>query len=136
MVIDTNVVLDWLLFRNPAVAGVAAAVESGRVCWIASLRMRTELVKTLSKPLLQQWNPDSERILTTVDRHSIQRPEPRLSPAQALHCTDPDDQVFIDLALAEGARWLLTRDRALLKLARRAALRGVDVGTPERWPGP
>jgi uncharacterized protein len=136
VVIDTNVVLDWLLFGNPAVAPLAAAVESRRARWLASPRMRSELAATLTKTSLKRWNPDSERILTIFDRHVVPCREPTLPEVLALHCTDPDDQVFIDLALTESTRWLLTRDRALLKLARRAALRGLGIGTPERWPGP
>ncbi|MBX3622048.1 MAG: PIN domain-containing protein [Rhizobacter sp.] len=49
-----------------------------------------------------------------------------------LRCTDPDDQKFIDLAVA-NARWLVSRDRAVLKLARRAALFGLQVVSPDRW---
>jgi predicted nucleic acid-binding protein len=50
-----------------------------------------------------------------------------------IHCTDPDDQAFIDLALAVKARWLVSRDRALLRLRRRAEKQGLVVLTPERW---
>jgi putative PIN family toxin of toxin-antitoxin system len=134
VVLDTNVVLDWLLFRNVAVEPLAQAVEHGAVRWIASARMHDELAATLAKPLLRRWNPDSERILTSMERHATRCAEPQLPKALALHCTDPDDQVFIDLALAERARWLVTRDRALLKLARRAAMRGLSIAPPERWP--
>jgi hypothetical protein len=41
--------------------------------------------------------------------------------------------MFIDLALSQGARWLLSRDRALLKLARKAAVSGLLIQTPEAW---
>ena len=54
--------------------------------------------------------------------------------ATRLRCTDADDQKFIDLALGYGARWLLSRDRAVLKLARRAQPLGLAVMTPDAWP--
>jgi predicted nucleic acid-binding protein len=41
-------------------------------------------------------------------------------------CSDPDDQVFIDLAVAQGAR-LLSKDRAVLSMRKRLATRGVAV---------
>jgi len=41
--------------------------------------------------------------------------------------------MFIDLAVASAPSWLVTRDRALLALRRRAAARGVVVATPEQW---
>ena len=53
-------------------------------------------------------------------------------PAGPLQCRDPDDQMFIDLALAQRARWLLTRDRALLALARPAAAYGLEIAAPRR----
>jgi predicted nucleic acid-binding protein len=52
-----------------------------------------------------------------------------------MRCTDTDDQKFIDLALAHGARWLLSRDRAVLKLGRRTRVLGLEVLTPEIWLG-
>jgi len=50
-----------------------------------------------------------------------------------MRCNDPDDQKFVDLALAYGARWLLSRDRAVLKLAKRCRTLGLQVLTPEQW---
>ena len=41
--------------------------------------------------------------------------------------------MFIDLALAAGVQWLFTRDRALLRLARKARERGVIVLRPADW---
>jgi predicted nucleic acid-binding protein len=41
-------------------------------------------------------------------------------------CSDPDDQVFIDLAVAHRAL-LLSKDRAVLSMKKRLALRGVAV---------
>jgi hypothetical protein len=54
--------------------------------------------------------------------------------AAALSCVDPDDQGFIDLALAHRAAWLFTRDRALLDLARRAAPSGCRIAPPGAGP--
>ena len=39
-------------------------------------------------------------------------------------CSDPDDQKFLDLAWAAGADVLVTKDKALLDLARRIAKLG------------
>jgi hypothetical protein len=49
-------------------------------------------------------------------------------------CADPDDQKFLALAANAGARWLLSRDRALLALAgrlRRAG--GFAILAPSAW---
>ena len=136
VVLDTNVVLDWLVFENPGVALLSAAVMSGQVRWLTCSRMREELLRTLSHPALVRWNPDSERTLTIFDRWAISQPTPLRTTHGPLVCSDPDDQVFLDLALASGAPWLLTHDKALLKLRRAASLQGVSVLQPALWPAP
>ena len=133
LVLDTNAVLDWLLFAHPAMAPWAAAIQQRRLRWLVCPRLRAELAATLRKPSLQRWNPDSEHILTVLDSWAILSPQPVVPPAEALRCTDPDDQVFLDLSRAHHARWLITRDRALLALARRAAPLGLAILTPARW---
>lgn len=135
LVLDTNVVLDWLVFKDAQAGPVAAAVAAGNLRWLVCRRMRDELARTLTYAALAKWNPDSEHVLTVFDRHSQLQPDPPPAPLN-LRCSDPDDQVFLDLALATGARWLLTHDRALLKLARRAGRSGLDILPPGRWPGP
>src|SRR5690606_15469334 len=55
-------------------------------------------------------------------------------PAADLTCRDPDDQVFLDLALHRGVGWLLSRDRQLLALRRRALARGLRILRPEDGP--
>jgi predicted nucleic acid-binding protein len=54
-------------------------------------------------------------------------------PCATLVCRDPTDQMFIDLALTCRPSWLVTRDRALLSLRRRAAPQGVAIGTAQQW---
>ena len=117
VVLDTNTVLDWLVFRDAAAAPLCVALESGALRWLACQRMREELARTLGYPALARWNPDSERVLSCFDRLAALHPQPPSAPLN-LRCTDPDDQVFLDLALAHRAPWLLTHDRALLRLAR------------------
>lgn len=133
LVLDTNVVLACMVFRDPRVAPLTAALKSGRAVWVACPRMREELRRTLSYPALARWNADSEHILTWFDSLSSQTSDPPQPQTSALLCSDPDDQVFIELALARQADWLLTRDRALLKLKARAARRQLRIATPETW---
>jgi predicted nucleic acid-binding protein len=49
-------------------------------------------------------------------------------------CTDKDDQKFLELARDANADVLITKDKALLKLARRLAKAGMfKVMVPEAW---
>lgn len=130
---DTNVVLDLWAFRNPACDALQMDVASGRVLWIATEAMRNELRRVLSDRLCSRWLVNKEQVLALVETVSEILPDPLPEVNGRMHCTDADDQMFIDLALSCGVRWLLTRDRALLKLRRRARLRGVDVCSPADW---
>jgi putative PIN family toxin of toxin-antitoxin system len=129
-VLDTNVVLDWLVFRDARVVPLVSAIEGGRVQWLACASMRTELAHMLGHRTLSSWAPDRERALAVFDALTCLRVEP---PPTRLKCSDGDDQIFIDLAIASGARWLVTHDRALLKLARRARTLGLWVLAPSAW---
>jgi uncharacterized protein len=132
LVLDTNVLLDWLVFADVRVAALVSAIESGSVRWLSCTPMRQEFERTLGYRTLAKWQPNCERLLSHFDRHAVMAPTPHTLPA--LRCSDPDDQIFLDLAVAAGATWLLTHDRALLRLAKRAAALGVRIVQPSRWP--
>ncbi len=135
VVLDTNVIFDWMVFRNPGCAPLVAALEAGRLQWIATTAMRDELAHVLSRGVASAYSPDWTQIDVTWNRLArlVEPPLPTLLPR--LRCTDTDDQKFIDLALHQ-ARWLISRDRAVLKLGKRAAALGVTFTTPERWVDP
>ncbi len=137
IVLDTNVVLDWLLFNDPSAAHFASAIAKRELRWVASLAMRDELAVVLGRGLAQARNADATAVLAAWDAHVTLVEEASALPAAlGLQCSDPDDQKFLDLAHAEGACWLLSRDRAVLKLARRAAHVGLRIAVPEGWPAP
>ena len=132
-VLDTNVVLDWLLFRDPRCAALAAALEAGQLRWVACARMREEFARTLRYAALDKWRPDDGRLLDSFDRHACLLPDPAPAPLR-LRCNDPDDQVFVDLALGSSARWLLSHDKALLQLRRRMPPGAPLICRPADWP--
>lgn len=129
-VIDTNALLDWLVFQDPA-ATFGQAVERGALRWIATPAMLLEHRRLFASSSLSAWSPDATRLEAAWDRWA--HVDTDAVPGGPLRCTDADDQMFIDLALARRTTWLLTRDRALLKLRKRAASNGVRVLTPLDW---
>lgn len=132
VVLDTNAVLDWLVFADPRIEPLALAIRDGSVRWLSVPRMRAELGAVLSRPAIAGRAINGERVLTLFDRLSISCPAP--PPAAAgLLCSDGDDQIFIDLATEGKARWLVSRDKALLALRKRALARGLIVSVPEDW---
>lgn len=132
VVLDTNVVLDWLVFRDPGVARLAEHLAAGRLRWISAAPMLDELASVLRRQTFGLGEGGSEHVLTLAHRSATLINVAPPAGGQPV-CSDRDDQKFIDLALQAPARWLVTRDKALLKLARAAARRGVMVCTPANW---
>lgn len=132
VVIDTQVIMDWLVFKNPGVAPLVIAVQSGSLVWIGLPAMKAELLHVLGRGVAAAYAPD----MMLIDHEFARwcRPIEQVPlPAIRLVCRDPDDQMFIDLALAEDAKWLISRDRAVLALAKRAGRLGLSIVTPEIW---
>lgn len=133
-VLDTQVVLDWLVFADAAAAPLAAAVQCGALRWIATDVMHAELMHVLGRGRLRSARPiDADAMSRRFLRWSERR-DAAPAALPALRCRDADDQMFIDLAVAASARWLFTRDRALLDLRRPARAHGVTVLRPIDWP--
>lgn len=125
VVLDTNVWLDWLLFDDPRVAPLRAAVEAGTVEVLADEACEAELARVLTYRFYRETLPpgDQARHLDVFRRSSNKLEIKKQTRPGTLRCADPDDQKFLDLAVAAGAQALLTRDEALLRLARRAPFR-------------
>jgi putative PIN family toxin of toxin-antitoxin system len=134
IVIDTQVVMDWLVFRDARVQALTSAVTSGALRWLVAPAMRDEIRHVLGRGIAAGYSPDLAFIEAQFDAHALAvdaiAPQPL---AGRLVCRDPDDQKFIDLALASRARWLVSRDKAVLALARRAMPRGLLILQPESW---
>ena len=132
VVVDTNVVLDLLVFADPAAQPLQAALHEGRVIWLTSSGMRTELTRVLGyprvAPRLAGAGLDALSVLNEFDRLTR---EVDHAPAAPCRCSDPDDQLFIDLAVQHGAL-LLSKDAAVLSLRRRLHALGVQVLSA--WP--
>lgn len=124
VVVDTNVWLDWLVFDDAEIGPLRTLVEARRLHVVASAPMRIELLQVLTRPKFAAHVTDVAAVLARFDAITMaqavqeaRRPAPGLPP---LVCSDPDDQMFIELALHAGAGCVVTRDKALLRLDPRA----------------
>ena len=132
LVLDTNVVLDWLYFCDPRVQRIANAVQSGAAMPVTAPACLEELRRVLEYPRFG-LDPDARAELFNRYRAQamlVEVPE-ALSP-ELPKCSDGDDQKFLELAWQAQVHCLVTKDKALLKLARRVAkLGGFVVCLPE-----
>ncbi len=121
VVLDTNVWLDWLVFDDPSIAPVKAAVAANRVELFIDAACEAELERSLGYDLGKR-TVDVAACIAECRRvaRRIESPMPEAERASLPACRDPDDQKFLEAALAARAGFLVTRDRALLELARRA----------------
>lgn len=130
-VLDTNIVLDWLLFRGEHGVAIGQQLAAGQATWLATDAMRTEFTQVLARPSLARWPaPDAEQVAHAWAL-ATWCPDAPLHPR--LRCRDADDQGFLDLALAQRADALLTQDKDLLSLRRRAAALGLTIVSPAEW---
>jgi putative PIN family toxin of toxin-antitoxin system len=134
IVLDTNVVLDLLLFDDPATPVLREALQAGRLRWIATPVMREELARVLAYPhIVARLDHDRRSAADVLAAFDAQATLLAVAPRASMICKDPDDQKFIDLAVEQQAR-LLSKDRAVLKLRRRLQAAGVETGSA--WPVP
>ncbi len=119
-VLDTNVVLDLLHFDDPATRPLLQRLESGQVACAVTAATFGEWQRVLAYP---EFSLDATRQAALAARyHALSCLLPAKAAVAGLpQCSDPDDQMFIELAAACGAQALVSKDRALLMLRRRCA---------------
>ena len=102
LVIDTNIALDLLVFDDPDRASLAASLATGEAQWIATAAMRDELERVLGYPLIASrllaGGRAAAQVLADFDRRT--RRIDAAPPRAPCVCSDPDDQIFVDLAVA------------------------------------
>ncbi len=135
VVLDTNVWLDWLVFDDPSVAALKVAYHEERIEIVIDNACLDELGAVLSYPEFELDKAQIKNHLADVERCVIRKDErPSIRTLALPHCSDPDDQKFLELARDAQADWLITKDKALLGI-RRGQLKSVkfQIGTPMQW---
>lgn len=128
LVLDTNVVIDWLVFDDPFMAPLREGVPAGRVQVLTHPPAVHELKRVLGyKPL----KLDAARQSSIFDRYLAQTVEAQLPasfgvknllmPGGFPRCRDRDDQPFLALAFHTQCDALVSRDDAVYGLKSRAA---------------
>jgi len=123
LVLDTNIWLDWLVFQDTGIAHIRQLQEAGHVEICIDEACEAELVEVLARPFGKRSLDAKAQIaaLALCRRLAtrISAAVPQAERARLPQCRDPDDQKFLEAALAAGADVLITKDRALLDLSRR-----------------
>ena len=117
VVLDTNAVLDWLLFDGPGVQPMKTAVRQGHLLPITNDACFAELERVLQYPKLRLDEAPRAAVLAAY-RTAAQWID-AAAGEDVPRCRDRDDQKFLDLAAAARVDFLVTRDARVLAMARR-----------------
>lgn len=118
LVLDTNVVLDLLVFDDPHVRPLAQALSAGEVTAWADAETLKELELVLAYPSFALDEAARRALHERYQRLVHMAPgDPGTPPPPLPRCRDRDDQKFLVLAARVGASWLVSKDKRVLALA-------------------
>jgi uncharacterized protein len=134
LVLDTNIVLDWLVFDNEFMNALRQGVRDRRVVVLTHQPAIDELRRVLSYSALKLDAARQGELLAEYRASTQLAAMPMEFAADHLmlptgfpSCRDSDDQHFLALAYHSKADALISRDKAVLKLAKRTPKFGVRI---------
>jgi uncharacterized protein len=131
-VLDTNIVLDWLVFDNAFMNALRDGVRDRRVIVLTYPPAIDELQRVLGYPALKLDTAKQALVLSTY-RECAEPVAVTYSladlnlPPGFPRCRDGDDQHFLALAYHTKADALVSRDKAVLKLSKRTRKFGLAI---------
>jgi uncharacterized protein len=127
LILDTNVVIDWLVFDDPYMGPLRGQVGSGLIEVLTHEFAVAELARVLTYPELKLAEPRRVEVLARYREQTRHAAMPEsfamnawMLPAKFPSCRDRDDDLFLALTYHAAATALVTRDKAILKLRKKA----------------
>ena len=132
VVLDTNVLVALYVFADSRYAPLRGQVEQGRWHALVNVATLAEFRRVLAYPQFGIAPATQEEAYANYAAVATAIPATCTAAPALPRCKDPDDQKFLELARDGHAAWLITGDKALLKLARRQRLAGMfRIMTPD-----
>ena len=133
-VLDTKICLDLFVFHDALASNLLKAIQDNTLIAITREDCRSEWLRVLDYPKLALDETEKELSKQAFDRH-IRIIDPEKRDYRTLPvCRDKDDQKFMELAYDAHASCLITKDKALLKLAIKNRKNGYfTIITPDQW---
>ena len=133
VVLDTNVCLDLFVFNDPRWALILKGLKDGRIFAVTRDDCRQEWLAVLNYEHLPINDDTRGQFIEMFDTliHCIAPEEKKIILPR---CSDKDDQKFLEIARDAGVETLISKDKALLKLARKTRGAGIyDIQTPDSF---
>ena len=126
LVLDTNVILDLLVFKDPTAEPIRHLLDAKLVDAVRSEASMLELIDVIQRPTFKLKREEQKIILQTWESVS------RLLENEAIEsapftCRDLDDQVFINMAYSLRPALLLSKDLRVLELRAVAKPHGIKI---------
>ena len=134
LVLDTNVVLDWLVFDDLLMNPLRDGVRNHSVVLLTHQPAIDELQRVLGYQQLKLDDARQIEVLAQYQASSSVAILPKefslshlLLPTGFPRCQDRDDEHFVALAFHAKADALVSRDKAVLELSKRAKKFGLKI---------
>jgi len=132
VVFDTNVLLSLWVFEDSRFAPFRVAVERGEWIAFSDAECLAEFRRVLGYPQFELSEERQKIIFGEYTAVAVMNDEQKSFRIPLPRCSDRDDQKFLELARRAEAGWLVTADKALLRLARRDKFAGLfRITAPE-----
>lgn len=133
VVLDTNVCLDLFVFKDPRWSAILNGLQKGQIIAVTRDDCRQEWLAVLHYEHLPVNDDTRAQFVDAFDEVII-----CIAPDEKNfilpRCSDKDDQKFLEIARDAEVETLITKDKALLKLARKIRQAGYyNIETPESF---
>ena len=134
LVLDTNVVIDWLVFDHPFMTPLRRGVQNGNVVVLTHPPALDELKRVLAYRQLKLPEARQTEVFSRYKMCTLAANLPAdfslknlMMPGGFPRCRDRDDEHFVALAYHAKADALVSRDNAVYGMKARAAKFGVNI---------
>ena len=126
LVLDTNVILDLLVFKDRTAEPIWHLLDAKLVDAVRSEASMLELIDVIQRPTFKLNQEEQVIILQAWESVTRLLENEAMEPAP-FTCRDLDDQVFLDMAYSIQPALLLSKDLRVLELRSIAKPHGVEI---------
>ncbi len=119
IILDTNVCLDLFVFNDKYCKELWEIIQKGIVKVVTRYDCKNEWLRVLNYPSLALNESVRQECITQYNNMVFCGDFPKRNYALLPICKDEDDQKFLELAYDSNAKFLITKDKALLKLSKK-----------------
>ena len=124
VVLDTNILLDLLYFKDPSIKSLQEGIETGLLEVWSCEAIFEEYTDVIGREQFKMSTEEQENLSQAFQKlHEGTFTNPLKSAP--FKCSDKDDQIFLDLALSLAPCILISKDKQVLKL--KSAAKVFDV---------